>query len=247
MISFFLFFVSTSFAEPVSAYRPPHTHFQEIAERSVNLKSIDSAYALAAPVGEIDLSKIPTWSSFGQIEKAFKYVRDHRFLAMRSMPEFARRSTWMYPDDGCYARAALMVKNISSEITGEPLPAKIFAYGNLKVQTTHHPRGNVTWWYHVAPVIKDSQNTYVLDPALDAKRPLLLQEWLSVMHAKPESLRVSICDPHTYTPKSSCLKPGNADQQAELHQRNYLDNEWARVQKLLKDPTVVLGDHPEWE
>ena len=60
-------------------------------------------------------------------------LREARFVFGRDQPEFARRSSWLYPDDGCFARAALAADNLA-RWSFAPV-AKIFVFGDLDVRT----------------------------------------------------------------------------------------------------------------
>lgn len=84
------------------------------------------------------------------LQERFVYMRDVRFL--HDSDGDLRRSSWMYPDDGCYARAALAMRNLFKLYA--PLPSKVFAFGNLKVVKKNSTRGAVYWWYHFAPIVQ---------------------------------------------------------------------------------------------
>lgn len=71
------------------------------------------------------------------------------------------RIPFKFPDDGCYARAHKM--SLLLEQKGI-MTIKSFVIGDLRVETPHHPRGWVEWWYHVAPAL------YVKDFAAPAPR-----------------------------------------------------------------------------
>lgn len=80
--------------------------------------------------------------------------------------------TFLYPDDGCYARAHEMCRLTSLEgVTAR----KIFNYANydngLVVSTKNHPSCQVSWRYHVAPTLRvrlsfPTVQEQVIDPAL---------------------------------------------------------------------------------
>lgn len=98
-----------------------------------------------------------------------------------------------YPVDGCYARAQLMVERLKKRGLE---PRKVWAAANgeeLYARTKHHPRGYVTWGYHVAPVLRvraadGSQKWYVIDPSLLAE-PATLAQWEQAMMKTPKSPR----------------------------------------------------------
>jgi hypothetical protein len=80
--------------------------------------------------------------------------------------------TFLYPDDGCYARAHEMCRLIALEgVTAR----KVFNYADydqgLLVSTKNHPSCLVSWRYHVAPTLRVRQGfpavqEQVIDPAL---------------------------------------------------------------------------------
>lgn len=175
------------------------------------------------------------------LEESFKYLRDFRFIKWNGR---TRRSSWLYPDDGCFARASLAVKNLF--LNNVKAPDKIFAFGNLKLHTTNSARGYVTWWYHVAPIVEVHGEKYVLDPSIDPTTPLLLEDWLSRM-GPIQKLKVSICSSGTYGPKSNCSRITDGKESAALGaQGKYLNLEWNRLINLRRNPVKELGDFPPW-
>jgi hypothetical protein len=64
-------------------------------------------------------------------------------------------------------------------------PRKVWAVAHgteLIAKTKHHPKGFVTWGYHVAPVLRvrekdDAQRWYVIDPSLFTA-PVTLTAWM---------------------------------------------------------------------
>lgn len=73
-----------------------------------------------------------------------------------------------YIVDGCYARSLYM----SMELAAEKIPSSAFyMFGYLQ------PTNEVSWSYHVAPLLKlRGQEAWVLDPAFEAE-PLTMTEW----------------------------------------------------------------------
>lgn len=73
-----------------------------------------------------------------------------------------------YIIDGCYARSLYM----SMELAAESIPSSAFyMFGYLQ------PTDEVSWSYHVAPLLKiRGQEAIVLDPAFEAE-PLTMTEW----------------------------------------------------------------------
>lgn len=84
---------------------------------------------------------------------------------------------FLYPDDGCWARAHEMCRLIGG--LGEQA-GKLWMYGNLEVRTPNHPQCHVCWIWHVAPVLSVSNahapDLWVVDPAL-FDRPVTDSQW----------------------------------------------------------------------
>lgn len=83
--------------------------------------------------------------------------------------------TFMFPDDGCYARAHEMCRLIGPAKTG-----KVWSYGRLTALTRNSPDCRVSWRYHVAPTVlvehAGSSKSYVIDPSLFSK-PVPVATW----------------------------------------------------------------------
>lgn len=210
----------------------------------VSRQGQETAMGAAKPLSELDPASLP---DFGQnkssVSAAFERIRDVRFLEDPEHQGFMRRSSWMYPDDGCFARAALMVKNLSQR---HPRPGKVFIFGNLTLKTPNSPEGEVSWWYHVVPGFRMGKNVMVFDPAIDPYKPLLLEEWVTTMTNDPGSVTLSFCEPDTYVPSSSCRAPTSQDNDAHSTQLGYLRDERQRLQSMNRDADRELGDFPPW-
>ncbi len=212
--------------------------------RDIDPPSTDTPVANAKPVSELDFSHVPHFKSLAEGLRAFRYVRDLRFINDPAHQNFVRRSTWLYPDDGCFARAALMGQNLEkSNITR---PGKIFIFGNLRVKSPNSPTGGVSWWYHVVPIIMIGEKPVIFDPAINPQHPLFLKDWIMTMTGDPNSVKLSVCDPTTYGPSSPCSVK-SLDDGALSDQLHYLSGEWTRIVELKRDPTQELGDHPPWK
>jgi hypothetical protein len=114
------------------------------------------------------------------------------FQALLKREEIA----YHFPADGCYARTHLMSKYLQQMGLH---PWKIWAFANghdLQVPTSHHPAGEVTWEYHVAPMLRvrsglANQHWYVLDPAL-FDRPVTLEQWETALDRSPYGLKPNL-------------------------------------------------------
>jgi hypothetical protein len=138
------------------------------------------------------LPKVPPRPSSGMIpwSETISLAKAHEVHAwMARQKEIA----FKFPIDGCYARAHLMIEKM---VKNEFKPRKIWAVANgepLYARTKNHPRGHVTWGYHVAPVLRvrtgeGGQRWYVIDPSL-LDRPGTVSEWEQAMTRAPNSPR----------------------------------------------------------
>jgi len=235
-----------------SAIRLPGEDYQKAFQRYRNgIKASRSLLPATSAVGEavsyakLDYKSASTVLSPQDAVAVFQKGRDTRFLTTPAQPLFPRRSSWLYPDDGCWARAALFSENM--ETWNYPRAFKIFAFGNLDVKTANSSQGHVSWWYHVVPGAVVNGHVTVFDPAIEPKNPVTLEEWLLKMVPDLASVRVSICSPKTYTPSSDCQAPLDTEEnRAVADQTNYLYAEWQRLLSLKRDPTKELGDSPPW-
>lgn len=233
-----------------SQKRPIKTNYlddlRQKAKYSTSL-TIDSAYVNRLDFSKLDLSTLPALKDYSELVTVFNKVRDTRFLTLNSAPDFLRRSSWLYPDDGCFARSALARKNIES--WKYTTPKKIFIFGNLEVLTANAEPGykSVGWSYHVVPLYQLQGTAYVLDPAIDPKGPLELKSWIYKMVSKLEDATYAICDGYAYQPFGGCIATTAAEEStAQDDQYLYLEEEWNRLVQLKRDPKEELGDHPPW-
>ncbi|MFY7974851.1 MAG: protein-glutamine glutaminase family protein [Rubrivivax sp.] len=89
---------------------------------------------------------------------------------------------FLYPDDGCFARAHEMCRLM---IAMGLEPQKVWIRGRLRTPTRNHPACHVLWGWHVAPTLCVRGNwfwmrqTVVIDPSLFAG-PVSKTTWKSV-------------------------------------------------------------------
>lgn len=203
---------------------------------------VDSALSNARLFGSTPIPEVASWETVELMENLFVKARDTKWLESAGSP--SRRIFWMYPDDGCFARAGLMNKYFFQ--SKAPIPNKIFAFGNLSVNSSFSTRGRVAWWYHTAPIIKVGGQNYVLDPSVEIGRPLVLEEWLRRM-GDPAQIKIAICSSGTYLPKDDCSAVSDGtESQASNTRGYYLSKEAKRVKDLNLNATEVLGDNPPW-
>lgn len=241
----------------VSAYRDANSDFQKYIDiqkdkirakkliaKSPILSFFDNVLDDAQSINDFNWEQVvATKITTKQALELFIYMRDKRDFFDQS--DFKRRITWLYPDDGCFARSAIM-QGLIKEKANEAW-SQIFLFGNLKLQTKYSPNGSVTWWYHVAPVVRTENGIFVFDPAVEASKPLLLKDWLAKINAGPGS-SVSICDANAYTPESSCKEDVSHQEDALNAEKDvYFDSEWYRLQTLGLKPEEILGEQPPWK
>lgn len=243
-----VFFGFTAIAQ-ISPLRTASESWQEAAARQMSsvatpLYNAGNAYSVSDSIFTLNPDDIEYESDLIEIESAFYLVRDYRFLKNRKDDNFLRRITWLFPDDGCYARAALMKDQLAQ--LGVPT-SRIFIFGDLKVDTDNHPSGSVSWWYHTAPVMKTADGTvFVLDPSIEAQRPLTLEEWTLRQVPALDQALLSICSGDTYGPNISCTSTVDPIKMANSDILYLLDFEWNRQKMLKRVPEEVLGDMPPW-
>ncbi len=196
------------------------------------------------PIDKVDYSKVPVVNSYAELMAMFRLIRDTRFLQSKQDLAFERRISWLYPDDGCFARAALAGMKLTD--LNYIRPFKIFVFGDLSLQTPYAASGAVSWWYHVSLVVSYMGAIFVLDPALDTEKPVLVDDWYSKMGDSSE-MKVAVCNPYSYDPIDNCYIATEAsDKEAISDQRMYLEKEWKRIKQLGFEPATLLGATPPW-
>jgi hypothetical protein len=243
--------IASAHREPISDYRQYFRVQQERSRlkkeraRALGLGGYDTVNDRAQSIVNFDWHQvIPSRISERKMLELFTYIRDRREFVDQT--DFKRRITWLYPDDGCYVRSALM-QALVAERTGETWN-QIFLFGNLEFKTEFSPTGSVTWWYHVAPIVRTAKGIYVLDPAVDFGKPLLLKSWLSFVNGNSNSM-VAICNASAYSPDSYCTEEptSHGDEALREEQDVFFDYEWNRLQSLGLKPEEFLGEQPPWQ
>ncbi len=103
----------------VTAVRKPNQDYHQF------LKSYKFFSGAQATLSTSDIPDMQDWS---QVQDSFEAARDRRNLRWTAMPKFLRRTTFLYPQDGCFLRAALMNRALMAQFIA-PLP-KIYVFGN---------------------------------------------------------------------------------------------------------------------
>nr|WP_241480429.1 protein-glutamine glutaminase family protein [Legionella norrlandica] len=113
------------------------------------------------------------------------------------------------------------------------------------MQTPYSINGSVRWWYHVSTVVNYMNSIYVLDPAVNAEGPILIEEWYNTIGITDE-MEAVVCNPYTYDPFDRCYDATDKSDKALKDQLRYLEKEWDRMEFLGFDPIILLGNNPPW-
>ena len=240
----FVLILSASAHAGLSAARLPGEDHSQSAIRTSNFTSMYSTpQRMSKPLAELDISQIPDVGSYADMENQFKHVRDIRIME-DSRKNLLRRLTWLYPDDGCFARAE-MASHILQQ-NHFVVPKKIYVFGNLHAKTKNAPEGYVDWWYHVAVTYRIDKTAYVFDPAINPARPVTLAEWHTAIGGGAR-FQYAICDHGTFDPNEDCINPSQISLESAMSEQNYyLAPEWQRLLQLHRQPEKELGDFPPW-
>lgn len=261
LLPFFAIFSFSSFAQnphPYSAARGANESFKNaysrfiqagVPKRGLGLGQNAPAVDLKRPYNQLlqsDIKQIAQWpQASSSIEKVFAQLRDERFLPDPEDQNFLRRPSWLYPDDGCFARASTISERM--EVYGGVRPSKVFAFGNLHVKTSNSPLGAVDWWYHVVPAVQSHGVIYVFDPAVDPDHIMTLKQWVALISPNPNSVLISICNSHSYHPHSPCRQPDATEDATALRdQFFFLPYERARLTELGRNTRMELSEYPPW-
>jgi len=234
-------------ADPNSAIRHKTESFEQAESRNGQLNpklwADTSARSSATSYHSLDFSKLP---KLHDVKIFFNKIRDERFLEPSTTPDFKRRNTWLLPHDGCWIRAALV--NHLAKAWNRDQANKLFIFGELRVQTENAEEGEVSWWYHVAPVVADTNGKpWVLDPAINPRNSLEVKDWIKTMVPDLAEARYALCGPGAYGPASICENSEAIGSDRPLNDiEYYLEREWDNLNQLLRKPELELGEFPPW-
>lgn len=264
LVFVFVFFQALApmmaFAKPtlsVSQKRAPNESYEDAAERfllTLPMKVMSGEQAPTVYEAQIDSTKInpettnviPQFSGLQKLKEFFFHSRDRRFMKDPMIPNFLRRITWLFPDDGCYARATLVLSELSKNMPDEKM-GSVFVFGSLNAKTSNSPSGSVTWWYHVAPVARIGDQLWILDAAIEPKEPLTFESWTQRMDLTGRSFSASFCDKNAYNPGVRCFGGPDNSEAALADDSSFLDSERERLEQLNRDANKELGDLPPWQ
>lgn len=232
-------------ASAPSAYRTPQSDYRVYFKRATSHRTDegDSVLDRSQDILNEPWKNLKTISlTTTDLQKIFLSLKEHR--PAQDKEARARRLPWQYPDDGCYARSAMMQSRLrASGIEGFQ---QIFIFGNLHAATPYHPSKQVSWWYHVAPIVKTPHGVYVIDPTMDTQGPLKVENWYRRMLHNSMDAKISLCDPASYSPESDCQAKTAIEVSSAIEEFRevYFELEWERVENLGRDPEAELGPFP---
>lgn len=237
-----LLFSSLSFAG-ASAYRKVNEPWAQARMRTIPDQSIPvykkTPYDEAQDLSKINFAPVYDLKNNYDLMTIFNYVKNTRFIQNIQSPIQRRKLSWKFPDDGCYVRAELMTRFITERRM--PPTMKIFVFGDLAVRTPNSPDGVVRWWYHVAPIYRVGKDVYVLDPSVETRRPLLVQEWRERVSLESKVKSFALCSQHSFDPYDSCRSPNQLTTENVIYQQyEFLNYEWERIVQMGRDPYSEL-------
>lgn len=249
-----------------SAHREAHEDWKLKVRQSVPVSLMrDSIYDSSIAWNKVEarnklLNQTVAWPNEKTINDNFTKIRDLRFFKDEKVANFLRRISWLYPDDGCWTRAASAVKDFfgphQNVVNPFPRPSKVFAFGNLCANTPNARDGKVMWWYHTAPIVKNAETnqTYVLDPSINPYAPVTMEQWVEKISARNGACSGSnasvesfnVCTGYGAGPYDNCASLYINEANETLRQSTYRSYERARQESLGRNANEVLGHLPPW-
>jgi hypothetical protein len=229
-------------------------HQELICSKKSLVPTRQTARDIQKPLEQLELSTVPFWSDH-LVDEAFFRVRDERWLDSEGIANFKRRIPWLFIDNGCFLRAALIRRKF--EEWGYPQIKKIFCFGSMEFPASWTKNGVMTYRDHVAVILRTSSDCLVIDPPLSFDRPLTFPEWVAALHINGNitDARFSICNALTFghnsyadetDPSREAGKRNGEMKNIEFFTSEFLMKEWSRVAELGLDAFKVLGDEPPW-
>ncbi len=244
-------------SNPHSAARLPHESWKTVfakyqIQQALNFDIMTppthtSVANSSVPYSKVDLSSVPDFAkSDDETQVLFEDIRNLRFLEDPSVSNFQRRISWLYPEDGCFARAEL-VSHLIRKNDPQAQFQRVFIFGDLEVKTKNSTTGSVSWWYHVAVLIRHEDKFYVIDPSLEVYKPIELANWVKLQVKNPNDAELAICSGNAYSSSSYCdATKGLSEDEASEEISDYLRLERANLKRLKRDPDAELGNNPPW-
>jgi hypothetical protein len=222
-------------------------------------RSSDPPSKVQLPLGSLDQTTLPAWTR-ADLDRAFSRVRDTRAfssdVAVNGEPEnFPRRLPWLFPSNGCEVRAIFAEQLVAKPAEGwAPLasPKRIFLFPPkgklLQFATSLEDAGFVEWKVHVANIVAVDGAPFILDPAVEPRHALPLDEWAGRTFDDIHALGAALCSPNSYRPDDDPCNPASpaARDEATASMRMTLRMEWATLKLRGLDTFKLLGDAPPW-
>ena len=201
---------------------------------------------------KVDLNSIPSWSK-KEVAEGFNLVRDHKYLPCSNLVDNKRAIPWLYPENGCFVKAALARKLLS--LKGYPNIKKLFVFGDFKYKSKWTETGYVSFKFHVAVATRVESDVYILDPSVEYEKPLLLLDWCEVLTSESENKRVeySLCSDMTVSHNSECDEIEESNEigirrdiphTMEFFAMEFLAKEYENIHQLGLNPNLVLSVEP---
>lgn len=235
---------------------------QKLLSRSIqrsDIKPEDTPEAFSDKKDTRLESAIPTWDiSVDELVQFYVRAYKERFIDWTygfadSCNKYKRRISWLYAEDGCFARAQHFGKKIvelvrrqnNNAIFNDPF--KHYMFGSLvsHVKEMGKKIREVTWDNHVAPIGKLRDNAlYILDP-LVSNRPMKRDEYHSALESTGSKIKGYVtCQPDTYGHEDDCFNPDKMEAE-KLKTHNELTSmhlmiEWSMQRPQGRDPEDVL-------
>lgn len=203
----------------------------------------------------IDFSVIPAWS-MQEVTEGFHLIRDHTYLPCSNVVDNKRAIPWLYPENGCFLRAALAKRLLSSK--GYPNIKKLFVFGDFKYKSQWAKTGYVTFKFHVAVAARVDSEVYILDPSVTYEKPLLLLEWRQMLtsESQDKNIEYSLCNELTLSHNSQCDEIEEYNEigmrrdiphTVEFFTMEFLAKEYENIHQLGLNPDVALSITPHNE
>ena len=198
---------------------------------------------------KVDFSSIPSWSQ-EEVTEGFHLVRDHKFLPCSNVVGNKRAIPWLYPENGCFLRAALSRRLLS--LKGYAGIKKLFVFGDFKYKSKWAETGYVAFKFHVAVATRVEREIYILDPSVDYEKPLLLLHWSQRLTSESQNktIEYSLCSDLTVSHNSECNEMEESNEVGirrgmphtmEFFAMEYLAKEYENIHQLGLDPKRELS------
>lgn len=227
---------------PVSPVRAPNQSWEEALRNNMPAwgeSVLDPEISLLQDITPDTIGGVPEWPYGLLALNSFVYqVRHARFYNNPNPGDYKRKAPWLYPIDGCYAKAAHV--SAQASIRGYKRPGKVFAFGHLRFNSPYSSRGRVFWSYHVAAAYHIGSTVYVIDPMVSGSAALTLDQWIGQLSSTPERVKVKLCDENAYSPSNRCI--GSKNNGAYLgHIPFLLKSEYSNLRRLGFDAKSLLA------